>query len=198
MERFIKVCPHCDHGNYFLHDYSYICLSCKKEFNSAKITMNDGSILKHNEYFNISLVKDLLLIDGLSISLLEKLNNVLISKDNMVTVNIHELQIRLKIFKDTDSEYSKLRLLKVGEDYLDHDETFKKIRDLLDKNEPFPLNVGALGTNIKIPVYLTVSDIYDLEELTYNLDNELKTNSLKDSEVDALMTMFDVINDQIV
>jgi hypothetical protein len=197
-DRLVNVCPNCNHGDYLASGSSYKCDSCGTYFNTPNLIHDNGSVLEYNKYFNVIPMGDFLLIDGLSFGLLERLNKELSTHNKEVSVDFNTFQVRLKVFRDTNSEFSKLRLLKVREDYLDHQEEFDKLRRILNENKEASLTSDTFGENIKIPVYFTRLDMFDLEELAYKLVKELEDSKHIDNEVNALLDMCSTINEQMM
>lgn len=188
IHRTVHTCPLCDSVAYYKKNDKYICYQCKKDFTEPNISL-DTNILDFNYYVNAFPTKGFIHLDGLSFGLLEKLNTILEANGSFVNIDFPSFQGKLSMFKNTQSEFSKLQLLKVREDYLDHEDVFSKLTTILLENNVGPLSSGTFDVNIKAPVYLNITDMYDLEQLTYDLS---KTD--KDGEIEALLDMFTSIN----
>ncbi len=189
VHRLVNVCPNCNSVVFQYKDNNYNCNNCKCIFDIPDLSPNTN-ILDFNYYINILVCTNgFIYIDGLSFGFLDKLNTILEKNNSYVNIDMDSFRVKLSMFKHTRSEFSKIQLLKIREDYLDHEKVFDKLLVQLKENKEGPLSSETFDINIKTPVYLSVSDFYDLEQLTYDLS---KTE--KDGEVDALLEMFSTIN----
>ena len=193
IDRLVNTCPNCNSMVYYKKNEEYICHQCKNSFHKP-VLVTDTNILDYNYYINaLPIQGGLLYLDGLSFGLLEKLNIILEKNGSFVNIDFKGLQAKLKLFKDTESEFSKIQLLKIREDYLDHEEMYFNLLKVLEENKESPLSSDTFDVSVKAPVFMKVPDIYDLEQLSYDL---AKDN--KDGEIEALLDMFNSINKAMI
>lgn len=188
INRLVNTCPNCNSVAYYYKDNVFTCHECKSRFDKPDLLPNTN-ILEYNYYVNIFPINNMIYVDGLSFGLLEKLNTILEKNGSYVNIDLPVFQAKLKMYQDTKSEFSKLQILKVREDYLDYDDMFSKLTNVLVENKEGPLSSETFDVNIKAPVFMMIQDMYDLEQLVYDLSKEVD-----DGEIEALLEMFAVIN----
>lgn len=192
----ISVCPNCKNGDYVKYENKFKCDECETIFDNP-IHMPKSEVTLPNTSFMVFIEEDVLILDGLSFGILTKLDKILSSRGNGVHINGNAFKARLHTFMTTGSEYSKCRLLKIGEDFTKYESDFENLLDLIHSKSELLLTEEIFGSFLRASVYLTREDVFDLEELTYEIKNKLATENSIDGEIEELLVMFKTINEYL-